>query len=155
MGKKKKGRGRGGVSARRRRWRGARARGGVRGRVRGPGEAAARAAGDNRGRRSRVHGMGRRRGKRESEVRLKKENVESTNGIGCWKSGVRDKEKISGIRVQGFRRILSSMMSGIFKNIFLVRDLFWWIFGMLQAGTTVGFGGEARARAHWSRQGVP
>ena len=53
------------MSARRRRLRGAWAREGVRGMARGLGEAVARAAGDNRGRRSRVHGMGRRRGKRE------------------------------------------------------------------------------------------
>ena len=45
------------MSARRRRLRGAQARGGVRGMARGPGEAAARAAGDNRGRRKRKCGI--------------------------------------------------------------------------------------------------
>ena len=86
MGKKKKGRGRGGVSARRRRWRGARAKGGVR----GPGEAcSAGCAGQGRQRYvrpaiiavgGRVWATGRRvardgmvaRKKRESEVRSAK-----------------------------------------------------------------------------------
>ena len=54
---KGKGRGGGRVSARWRRLRGVRARGGVRGMARGPGEAAARAAGDNRGRRKRKGGI--------------------------------------------------------------------------------------------------
>ena len=54
---KGKGRGGGRVSARRRRLRGARARGGVRGMARGPGEAAAHAAGVNHGRRKRKGGM--------------------------------------------------------------------------------------------------
>ena len=104
MGKKKKGRGRGGVSARRRRWWGARARGGVRGWVRGPGEAVARAAGANRGRRSRVgdrppSGAGRDIGEereRERGTVSEKEKMDTTNGIGCWKSGVWDREKIFG-----------------------------------------------------------
>ena len=62
---KGKERGGGRVSARRRRLRGARARGGVRG------MAVIIAVGE-------------------------KEKVESTNGIGSWESGVRDREKIFG-----------------------------------------------------------
>ena len=47
-----------------------------------------------------------------------KEKVESTNGIECWESGVRDREKIPGIMVRGFRRILSSTMTRILKIYF-------------------------------------
>ena len=32
---------------------------------------------------------------------VEKEKMDTTNGIGCWKSGVRDREKILEIRVQG------------------------------------------------------
>jgi len=141
-GEKRKRKGGGRVSVRRRwlrgAWQGAWARGGARDRVRGPGEAAARAAGDNCGRRSHVgdrlpiragwDGGEERERERERGTVGEKERMETTNGIGCWKSGVRDREKILGIRVQGFRRILSSTMKRIFKNIFLACDLFWWIF---------------------------
>ena len=54
---KGKARGGGKVSARQLRLRGARSKGGVRGLARGPREAAARAAGDNRGRRKRKGGI--------------------------------------------------------------------------------------------------
>ena len=113
---KEKRRGRREVSAHRRRWRGARARGGMRGWVREPGEAVARAAGANRGRQSRVGD--RPPSGTEWDDGEEKESG-TTNGVGCWESGVRDREKIPRIKVQGFRRILSSTMKIIFfKKIY-------------------------------------
>ena len=104
---KGKGRGGGRVSARRRRLRGARARGGVRGMARGPGEAAARAAGNNCGPRSRMHGMGQRLGKREreSEVRSKKKrwNRRMESGVGNRVFGTKKRFRELGFRVlEGF-----------------------------------------------------
>ena len=107
---------------------------GVRGRVRGPGEARATGCvGQGRQRRvrpaiitvgGRACATGRRaardgttaRKERERGTVGEKEMMETTNGIGCWKSCVRDREKIPGIRVQGFRRILSSTMKRILKK---------------------------------------
>ena len=84
--------------------------------VRGPGVTVARAAGANRGRRSRVGD--RPPSGTEWDDGEEKESG-TTNGIGCWESGVRDREKIPGIKVQGFRRILSSTMKIIFfKKIY-------------------------------------
>ena len=78
---KGKGRGGGRVSARRRRLRGARAREGVRGMARGPGEAAARAAGDNRGRQKK-----------------KRWNRRMESGVGNRVFGT--EKRFSGVRVQ-------------------------------------------------------
>ena len=61
-------------------------------------------------------GQGRQRRVRPAIIAVgEKEKVESTNGIGSWESGVRDREKIPGIRDRGFRRILSSTMTKILK----------------------------------------
>ena len=71
--------------------------------VRGPGEACA--AGANRGRQSRVgdrppndtgRDVGEEKERESAWYGWRKIKVESTNGIGCWKSGARDRGKIFG-----------------------------------------------------------
>ena len=100
---KRKGKGKRGVSARRRQRPSARDRGGMRGRVRGPGKACAAgcaARGQWRVRPALIAVGGRAmrlwREKRERERGPvgEKEKVTSTNGIGSWESGIRDREKI-------------------------------------------------------------
>ena len=94
--------------------------------ARGSGEAAARAAGDNRGRRSRVFdrppgGTGWDDGEereRERGTVGEKEKMDVTNGNGCWKSGVRDREKIFRELGFWFWEILSSTTKIILKTIY-------------------------------------
>ena len=68
--------------------------------ARGPGEATARAASDNRGRRSRVHVMGRRRGKRESEVRSNKKRWNRRMESNVGNRLLVTEKRFSGVRVQ-------------------------------------------------------
>jgi hypothetical protein len=71
------------------------------------------------------------RKKRKSEVRSVKK-MDTSKEIRCCKSGVRDREKIPGIMVLGFRRILSSTMKNFGNKYFIACDLFGEFFGSLQ-----------------------
>ena len=77
------------------------------------------------------------RGKRERERGTvgEKEKVTSTNGIGSWEWGIRNREKIfSGFRVRVFRRFLSSTTKKSFEKF--ACDLFGEFFGSLQTYPT-------------------
>ena len=56
------------------------------------------------------------RKKRKGFGRREKEQMDTSNGIRCWKTGVWDRKEFPGIRVLGFWRILSSTSKKSFEK---------------------------------------
>ena len=67
-------------------------------------------------------------GGEEKERRVRsaeKGQMDTSKGIGCWKTVVWDGKEFPGIRVLGFRRISSSTLEIFFENKhFITCDLF-------------------------------